>query len=1320
MFERNRILNRLLTHGQAFWRKRIEVSSAIVCVSVMVWMTLRFTAALNWVVEMVVASESGTEAEVDGAHWDGWGNLTIERIVLKAPRWPGRAGELAVVQGLDVTIEPLRLLLGQIWVRGLHVDSASLNIAERQNAHGIFNLMALQPKVGSGRSPIRLQQAQLDHLDIVSLTVDPRDAVVLEGQHSFAGWVRPAAAAPSALDFELSELVQGQPPRPGSHLLMKGSWNEDTFAYRMEVRGLSFVESLLPMLPYQFDQAWKKINLTGSIDLIEIVGQPNHPIDQATLRVRNVEANILFPGYEREWVRYEPALITQATPGAAPASATPEGRRLKTGLPRMKVESGTVTFARNTLSFDDFKGTLASTRERSLPLPLQLDIAITLPTEDQPTSIEDAAGWLEDAINRSGLQARLRIPHFAMTRDALQRYDGVELPGPAAQVLTNLQARTWDIDLDVHASRSIAAKDASGAFQPQPLTTKGTLELRDGSGGYFLFPYMMTDVAARLELNNEVVTIASLDGRGSGGAPIHIEGTVTEPGDDAGVDLRITAEDVPIDDALKNSFLYGPRKVFPLLYDQSARNRLCDAGLLRPDEFTFGGRCGVHLRVARAVRGGSVVKTTGDIQVRDANVVCSRFPYPLHVARGEIQVEDEAITLPTGSWAMTTRTGAPVSIDGVIRIPRVGEERQVFPDLKIRFENDRVNPLLLASIPFDPSVAGGPSDPGWPGRTLSPAARMLRQIGLQGALKGGGSIGADPRDERTTWDFDLFLADGSITPQASPAPPSNPEEQILPCGMNLTGVQAHAKVTDQSAALLSLEGDIGAGRVQARGYASTRTPFRWFSATGQRVPIDRWVFGFLPADKVDAAMLTWGGCHPQGTIDADVHLESRDSGATRRHVLVDPTNVRLALEGDDASVAIPCGYLELVDDALHVHDMQLDFVERRLPLDLADLPPAAADALRGSGADSVTIGQLTANGTALYGPGDATDENLIRLEAHLDCVHPAFFGVLPADVRERLERIQLSGEGAFQLTRGEFRGPAGGFGPQFSADLTLENAQFTCGPRLRGVNASLRVRSDEGGPVNGLRMDIDRGSLLMQDRAVTDIHGSLLTHTLSGDLNIPRLEGAFYGGRIWLEASVKGAGTRPWQAELGVTGSNLPEVIAGPKATAVDRDSDGRVNARISLGGEIDGDRPREGRGKIMGYDAKLGDLPMAMRLLQVTQLMPPLSQSIEVAKIDFYLRDHRVRFEKFELSCPTLSLLGSGSLDLDSWTISMRFKNRGIIPVASDVLGAATDLLLAIDVEGPISDPTISAKALPAFGNNPSLERHDAPSGASPKTASP
>ncbi len=1297
MFERNRLIKLIRTSFQIIWNWRRFVAISALSLTISLWCLLRFTTCMSWIIAAVITWQGGAECKVTNANWNGWGNLTVESVVVHAPHWPGTTNELIHVQGIHVQFKPADLLLGKVVLENIHVDSAVVNIAERANAHGTFNLMALHPRMGSGSSPIEVREASLDQLVIASYTVDARDNVKLEGRHAFEGSMNPSGNSNNEFNFDLVESPEKNPSsNPNkSALKMVGYFKRSSFEYNVSISGLSFVESLLPMLPYSVEKVWNQINLKGSIDEIKLSGNPEHLIDHATLKLSNVRATIPIPGYETEWVRYEPKKLAPLPDNIKTASDVKDPPRLKTGLPRMQVDSGTIKFDKDKLIFENFIGKLDSTKPRSLAVPIVLNLEIQLPPQDQAAFTDDTQEWFKDVFARSGVQARVQILNFAMTPDTEKMYDGVELPKPAVQVLSNLLAKTWDIDLDVRIARGVANKNADGTTTLQALTNKGTLNIRDASGGYFLFPYLLRDVNAKIVLNNDIVTIVSLQGKGSGGAIVNITGSVTEPGDDAGVDLRISATDLPIDEALKKSFLFGPKKVFELLYDHAAQKNLIAAGLLKPNEFQFEGRCNVDLRVERAVKGGTNVKTTGAVTLRDANVICSRFPYPVHVNSGKIILEDTVIRLPEEKWKLTTQSNAAVTIGGVINIPRDGEDRKVFPDLTITFDNDSVNPLLLAAIPFETSTnAATPA--GWPGITLSPAARMLRQINLQGTLNGEGKIGAHS-DESTTWDFILELAQGSLTPRPKNINAAANADQILPDGFNLSDLQAQVRVTDTATSLISLHGCVGDGQVDASGFATLDAQQRWFQASAKNVPIDRWIFGFLPANKRDESMRTWGDCNPTGTLNAEVHLVQNEGEPSHRTIQIDPTNVNLNLDSDHATIQIPNGSFELIDDSLFIHAMRLNFMDMHSQ-----------------------IGVLNADGCINYGATQKNAREVIALDAHFLFVDSVFFKALPNIVQNRLEQLKFQSDGPFQLTNGNLTASAQHDGVDFTADILLADAQLNCGPQLLGINSSMKLSSDIGGPLNGMRMDIEHGSLFIQDRAVTQIHGALLTNSDNGNFSIPNLEGNLYGGRIWLDAFVQGEGKRPWKVNIGVAGSDLSQTIAGGVPSTAPNTDDGNFNAMLALGGEIAGDREREGRGKIKGANAKLGDLPLALRLLQVTQFMPPISQALNEVDIDFYLRENKVRFEKFNLTCPTLQLLGSGSLDLDSWTISMRFKNRGIIPIASAVFGAATDLLLAVDVNGSISNPNIVANPLPVLGQDPSRDLLTTPSTTAKPNATP
>jgi len=131
---------------------------------------------------------------------------------------------------------------------------------------------------------------------------------------------------------------------------------------------------------------------------------------------------------------------------------------------------------------------------------------------------------------------------------------------------------------------------------------------------------------------------------------------------------------------------------------------------------------------------------------------------------------------------------------------------------------------------------------------------------------------------------------------------------------------------------------------------------------------------------------------------------------------------------------------------------------------------------------------------------------------------------------------------------------------------------------------------------------------------------------------------------------------------------------------------------------------PATGSGSLQATDATMASLPIGLRLLQASQLMLPLSESLDTATLLFHLRGSHLTFDRFDLTCPMLRLLGTGTMDLDAWTVALRFRNRGVVPLLSDLFGAASDQLFVIDVTGPTASPEVQLTPLPPLRQHPSL----------------
>jgi hypothetical protein len=111
---------------------------------------------------------------------------------------------------------------------------------------------------------------------------------------------------------------------------------------------------------------------------------------------------------------------------------------------------------------------------------------------------------------------------------------------------------------------------------------------------------------------------------------------------------------------------------------------------------------------------------------------------------------------------------------------------------------------------------------------------------------------------------------------------------------------------------------------------------------------------------------------------------------------------------------------------------------------------------------------------------------------------------------------------------------------------------------------------------------------------------------------------------------------------------------------------------------------------------------------------MLPLSTSLKTADIQFYLKDEKATFERFELTTEGLILDGEGSIDTRDFAVDLLLRSRGRLGIVSDIVGAVSDQLYLIEVKGPLENPTAGIVALP------SLRGRSSTNPASPPTPPP
>ena len=1385
------------------------------------WLLLLSPPVLTRLAEHALARATGVPVQVRNARWDGWGQLSAEEVVITAPGWQAPSDRLLELHEFRSKFRPLDLLIGRITIEDLELRDATLRLSQQDLPDGThrFNLSSLAPTTGGFGPSVSLRPT---HVRIGLLRVEnrasspgldgagrPTERASLVTRGFRAVMDRKPDAGPHDLAFALVEVEEpdlastAMARDRADGLRIDGEWNDVSFAYEVRIPTIDFGRSIRPLLPLVYGETWDRLGVKGTVSDLRIRGDPRVPVREAGFDLRDAAINLADFGFREDWYRFREGRIEEAA-----------------GLPRMAVDRGSVLLRDNRLTLKDFAGRLLSVAptnptgpfqqeppQQSVPLPATLTVGLDFRQTPPPASLEEAQTWFMQAVDHAGFDLKASVPAFVLQPTREGKAWVVELPRVVVNILDNFRVRQGSIPIAAEASRP-----PSPVGSPPPSTlVKGSLRITEGAGAYVNFPYPLTGVDANIEFEDDQVHVRELKARGSEGCELLITGSVDGTGDDAGVDLQVrTRTEAPIDQPLQDAFQPGPRRIFELLFARAMRVQLVQAGLLPAEGTELGGRCLFDVRVRRKRGGGDHVETTGTIQVRDARVLCTRFPYPIDVQTGLIELEDERIVLPADRWRFTTAGGGSGRIAGEVRIPRAGGGREAFPDLRVDVEHDRINPLLLAALPLDSWKADGAATEGWPGTRQSEIAQTMRALGMTGLVAVGGTIGSDAEGS-TTLDLDVRLREGAFSPRNGPDRLLETSGLPWPEGFDMAEVSAWARVTERRAWLHRLEGRAGTGHVVAEGAADLRRRDRWLRAKLEEVPLGTWLPRMLPEAFESTATEAWERCGVRGFFDADILLSQPAEGPeTRRAILATP-GIEFVTGGQPFRIDLRCGHLVIEGPTLDLIDVEIEAlragtrvasiqgngsiavgpggeqdlvadwrvdslaspllptvlqagnltslaevvetwnpagsmsgrvrlgrrderparpdwsVEVDGPIDVTGDPGGVPMVLRmpegawvRAGPDRIGIGSIDTHephplearvpggqfgvaGELSLGP-EAERVQDMSLWFDLAPLHPSVAGVLPAGLARGLRGIDLVASSAssadMRLLGWAPDAPAIGL----RGRVRLDDGSMDAGIRLEGIDADFDVdaRSSMQPPMR-IRLGGGEGSFLVRGRLLQGVDGRLTVGEGGGPIHIDGLGGTLYGGRVTCDADVDAA-EDTWWVRLAFDGSELAGLVRGGDARA-SLGATGSVRGSIALEGGFGSARPVSGIGHVQATAARMGELPLTLRMLQASQLMLPLADSLDTADVRFHLRGPDLRFDRFDLTCPTLRLLGSGSLDLQTWNVAMRFRNRGTVPLLSDLFGAASDQLFVIDVSGPASDPKAQVTPLPPLGEDPSRE---------------
>jgi hypothetical protein len=358
----------------------------------------------------------------------------------------------------------------------------------------------------------------------------------------------------------------------------------------------------------------------------------------------------------------------------------------------------------------------------------------------------------------------------------------------------------------------------------------------------------------------------------------------------------------------------------------------------------------------------------------------------------------------------------------------------------------------------------------------------------------------------------------------------------------------------------------------------------------------------------------------------------------------------------------------------------------------ADASGAASGVIRVRGEVLVAEGGTRASAEAHY-----------RMDAFPDALRP----LLPPPLDTAAEAIALGSEGAFSLdlplleARWDDGAPADRPALyRLEGDAAFTGGRFDTGPSFDRLDGGFRfaLRSEPAAEIPvSFEGRLDARALRAMEFELGHSAAIVKASPDGASLRIDA-EGDVATGRFELDAAIAlgdDAAGGSYDARLRIADADYG-LLRDPASAP----SGSRASAILAIGGPTGGTpsdvAARRGAGRLAIRNATLADLPLALRALQLTQLMLPVSGRLSDATAAFSVEGDTVRIERCRFAAGTLELEGDGTVDIPTYGLALRLYPKGTVPLVSDLIGGVMNQIFAIDIGGDLRDPKASLAPLP------------------------
>ncbi len=320
---------------------------------------------------------------------------------------------------------------------------------------------------------------------------------------------------------------------------------------------------------------------------------------------------------------------------------------------------------------------------------------------------------------------------------------------------------------------------------------------------------------------------------------------------------------------------------------------------------------------------------------------------------------------------------------------------------------------------------------------------------------------------------------------------------------------------------------------------------------------------------------------------------------------------------------------------------------------------------------------------------------------------------LPSFAQGLWDDVEASGEVALALDSLAFESSSQtpDSGMTWSVQGHVDLAQVSLPGLLPLSNANGRltlsglVIDPAGGTALTGTIDLSSASLFDRQISTADSPWSFaLNREGRGQILIDQIHATSYGGTIdaalrvdldeqqaefVLDATARAIDLEPFlQADLPVS---VPD-NQRPKAS-------GQAHGRLTLAGVLGDPKTYLGTGGVEIREGALYRLPIILAILNfLNPATPPDPNAFDYAWVNLSINGREMRLDDILLDGPALRFVGSGSLSLVDWHVSLFLRSDGRwrnIPILSEVIQGVSTGLMELEVVGPFRQPAVRTRTL-------------------------